>query len=136
MPYDIPFENSIAAEYAVHQTDSARAMVAHYQKEDVAFNGTLPDYEHLKHPLVEVFTLDSATCAACTYMLAAAKDAASAMSEEVEIIEYTYTTLENIARCREVGVKQLPSIYINGTLAFSSLIPSREELIQRIKEVL
>jgi len=136
MPYDIPFENSIAAEYAVHQTDSARAMVANYQKEDIAFSGTLPDYEHLRHPLVEVFTLDSTTCAACTYMLAAAKDAASAMSEEVEVIEYTYTTLENIARCREVGVKKLPSIYINGTLAFSSLIPSREELIQRIKEVL
>lgn len=136
MPYDIPFENTIAAEHAVHQTDSARAMVANYQAEDVPFTGTLPDYENLTNPLVEVFTLDSATCAACTYMLAAANDAAKAMAETVDVVEYKYTTMENIARCREVGVKQLPSIYINGKLAFSSLIPSREELIGRIKEVL
>ncbi len=136
MPYDIPFENTIAAEHAVHQTDSARSMVANYQKEDVPFTGTLPDYENLTSPLVEVFTLDSATCAACTYMLAAAHDAANAMSENVEVVEYKYTTVENIARCREIGVKQLPSIYINGKLAFSSLIPSREELISQIKEVL
>ena len=136
MPYDIPFENTIAAEHAVHQTDSARTMVANYQRSDVAFTGTLPDYEHLVHPLVEVFTLDSATCAACTYMLAAAHDAASAMTEVVDVVEYKYTTMENIARCREVGVKQLPSIYINGKIAFSSLIPSRKELISRITEVL
>ncbi len=136
MPYEIPVENSIAAEHAVHQTSSARAMIANYQKEDIAFTGTLPDYSNLDHPLVEVFTLDSATCAACTYMLAAAMDAKNAMQEVIDIVEYKYTTVENIARCREVGVKKLPSIYINGKLAFSSLIPSREELIATIKEVL
>ena len=32
----------------------------------------IADYEHLDRPLIEVFTLDSATCAACTYMMDAA----------------------------------------------------------------
>ncbi|NCB03749.1 MAG: uroporphyrinogen decarboxylase, partial [Spirochaetia bacterium] len=135
MPYDIPIENTIAVEHAVHHTNSARTMVRNYQKKDIPFSGTLPEYELLPHPLVEVFTLDSLTCAACTYMLSAAKEAAKAMKIKVDVIEYPYTTLNNIARCREMGVKQLPSIYINGKLAYSSLIPSREELIERIKEV-
>ena len=33
-------------------------------------------------------------------------------------------------------MKSLPSIYINGKLAFASLIPSKEELEQAIREVL
>lgn len=136
MPYDVPVENAIAAEHAVHETESARAMVANYQSEGIEFTGELPDYEHLQKPLVEVFTLDSATCAACTYMWAAAQDAVKSMDAEIDLIEYKYTVPQNIARCREVGVKQLPSIYINGELAFSSIIPSREELVKRIKEVL
>lgn len=136
MPYDTPIENTIAAEYATHETESARSLVANYEKEEIEFTGTLPDYENLTTPLVEVFTLDSATCAACTYMWAAAVDAVKHISEEVDLIEYKYTVPENIARCREVGVKQLPSIYINGNLAYSSIIPSRDELIKKIKEVL
>jgi uroporphyrinogen decarboxylase len=136
MPYDVPVENAIAVEHAVHETESVRAMVANYQSKDIEFTGELPDYEHLEKPLVEVFTLDSATCAACTYMWAAAQDAVKSMDTEVDLIEYKYTVPQNIARCRKIGVKQLPSIYINGKLAFSSIIPSREELVKRIKEVL
>lgn len=136
MPYDVPVENTIAAEHAVHETESARAMVANYQSAEIEFEGELPDYEHLQKPLVEVFTLDSATCAACTYMWAAAQDAVKHINATIDLIEYKYTVPQNIARCREVGVKQLPSIYINGKLAFSSIIPSREELVERISEAL
>ncbi|MDY0287906.1 MAG: uroporphyrinogen decarboxylase family protein [Sphaerochaeta sp.] len=136
MPYDIPFENAIAIEHAVHETESARSMVSNYTKEEIEFTGVLPDYENLERPLVEVFTLDSATCAACTYMLAAATDTVGVMSENIDLVEYKYTTQQNIARCRVMGVAKLPSIYINGKLQFSSIIPSREELITKIKEVL
>lgn len=136
MPFDLPIENVIAIEHAVHETASARSMVSNYTKEEVEFSGVLPDYENLTVPLVEVFTLDSATCAACTYMLAAASDAIAMMDEAVGLVEYKYTSQQNIARCRAIGVKKLPSIYINGQLEFSSIIPSREELISRIKKVL
>ncbi len=135
MPYAVPVENTIAAEHAVHTTESARKMIANYERTDIEFTGTLPDYEHLERPLVEVFTLDSATCAACTYMLAAAKDAVAAIGYPVDLIEYKYTVPENIARCRVMKVKQLPSIYIQGALAFSSIIPSRTELVDAIRRV-
>ena len=35
----------------------------------------IPDYGNLEKPLVEVFTLDSATCAACGYMMVAVNEA-------------------------------------------------------------
>ncbi len=134
MPYDIPIENTLAIEQAVHETDTVRKMVENYQSSGIEFTGTLPDYDSLERPLVEVFTLDSATCAACTYMLAAAEDVKEHAEFDIDVVEYKYTTPENIARCREMGVKQLPSIYINGQLAYSSLIPSRQELTEKIKE--
>jgi uroporphyrinogen decarboxylase len=136
MPYDIPVENVIAIEHAVHETASVRHIVRDYQSSDIQFTGKLPDYGHLEHPLVEVFTLDSATCAACTYMLAAAKDAVGGIDASIDLVEYKYTSSQNIARCRLMQVKQLPSIYVNGILAFSSIIPNRDELIERIREVL
>jgi uroporphyrinogen decarboxylase len=48
-------------------------------------------------------------------------------------VEYKYTLKENIARCKAMGVKNLPSIYINGELCFSSIIPSKEELLRAIR---
>ncbi len=136
MPYAIPVENTIGAEQAVHNTAAVRAMVANYSKEDLVFEGELPDYENLERPLVEVFTLDSTTCAACTYMMASAMDAKKYYGDKIDVVEYKYTSPENIARCGAMGVKQLPSIYINGQLKYSSIIPSRDELFGAIDEVM
>ena len=85
---------------------------------------------------MEVFTLDSATCAACTYMMGAANEAKAAFGDKIDMIEYKFTEKENIARCKKMGVKNLPSIYINGKLKFSSIVPSKEELEAAINEVL
>ncbi|WP_319562020.1 uroporphyrinogen decarboxylase family protein [Marispirochaeta sp.] len=136
MPYATPIENTIAAEQAVHNTDATRAMVANHTKKDLKFEGELPDYPNLEKPLVEVFTLDSATCAACTYMMASALDAKEHYGDKIDVVEYKYTIPENIARCGAMGVKQLPSIYINGELKYSSIIPSRDELFKEIEALL
>lgn len=135
MPYDIPLENTIGDEQAVHNTDETRKMVSGYKKEDVEFEGELPDYDNLKKPLVEVFTLDSATCAACTYMKAAAVDAVEQLDKDsIDLVEYKYTVADNIARCKAMNVTQLPSIYINGKKKFASIIPNRDELLKAIEE--
>ncbi len=136
MPYATPIENTIAVEQAVHNTEAVRAMVANYTKEDLVFEGELPDYPNLEKPLIEVFTLDSATCAACTYMWASAQDAKEHFGEKIDVVEYKYTTPENIARCGAMGVQQLPSIYINGELKYSSIIPSRDELFKEVEALL
>ncbi|MGM0432016.1 MAG: uroporphyrinogen decarboxylase family protein [Spirochaetota bacterium] len=134
MPYDIPIENTIAIEQAVHETESVREMVRNYEGSTLEFSGELPDYQNLPRPLIEVFTLDSATCAACTYMLATALDAKKQFGDDIDVVEYKYTSPENIARCNAMGVKQLPSIYINGELIYSSIIPSRDELYNEVSK--
>lgn len=138
MPYEIPIENTIGVAQAALNTDETREMVKNYiAGADFDLDAVeLPDYEHLTKPLVEVFTLDSATCAACTYMMGAANVAKAAYGDKIDMVEYKFTIKENIARCMKMGVKNLPSIYINGQLKFSSLIPSKEELEKAIEEVM
>lgn len=136
MPYDVPVENAIGITQALHETDSVREMLKNYVAEDDSIDVELPDYEHLEKPLVEVFTLDSATCAACTYMMGAANEAKAVFGDAIDMVEYKFTVKENIARCKKMGVPNLPSIYINGKLKFRSLVPSKEELDAAIREVM
>ena len=137
MPYDVPVENSIATSQAVLDTDNVRTMIENYTSATFdVYAVVLPDYSNLDKPLVEVFTLDSLTCAACTYMMGAANVAKEQFGEDIDLVEYKFTEKENIARCIKVGVKNLPSIYINGELKFSSIIPSKEELEESITKVM
>ncbi len=135
MPYDTPIENTIGVMEAIRHPDTARQMLADYSAPDT-FNipVELPDYAHLQRPLVEVFTLDSDTCAACTYMFGAASRAVREIGTPVDIVEYKFTKRENVARCMKMGVKNLPSIYINGELKYSSIIPSNDELIAELRK--
>lgn len=136
MPYDVPIENTIAAAQAALQTEEVREMVAGYQAiEDDPIEIELPDYKELKHVLLEVFTLDSATCAACTYMMNSAMLAKPKFGDAIEIVEYKYTNREDIARTKKMGVSNLPSIYINGELKWSSIIPSEKELFETIEGI-
>ncbi len=128
MPYDVPPENAIGVAQAVARTDDVRQMLRDYVAAQSDIDVQLPDYDHLPRALMEVFTLDSATCAACTYMMGAANEAKAFFGDALDMVEYKFTVKENIARCIKMGVKNLPAIYINGQLRFSSIIPSRDEL--------
>ncbi|MDR2048711.1 MAG: uroporphyrinogen decarboxylase [Treponema sp.] len=129
MPYDIPIENTIGAAQALIDEAGVREILKNYTRAAIDTSGVvIPDYAKLGKPLVEVFTLDSATCAACTYMMNAANIAKKEYGDRIDLIEYKYTVPANIARCVKMGVPNLPSLYINGKLAFRSIIPSRDEL--------
>ncbi|MDR1604655.1 MAG: uroporphyrinogen decarboxylase [Gracilibacteraceae bacterium] len=136
MPYATPIENTIAASHAVLQTAKAREMVANYEMSDLDVDVELPDYASLKKPLVEAFLLDPLACAACTYMLAVAMEAQAHFGDKVEVVEYRYNNLKDISRTKKMAVKQLPSLYINGQLKYSSLIPNLDDLIKEIEEVI
>ena len=136
MPYDVPIENTVAVAQAAKQTESVRKMVANYEAIEEDINIELPDYDNLTKPFVEVFTLDSETCAACTYMMASANVAKEEFGEKIDVVEYKYTIKENIARTKKMGVSNLPSMYINGQLKWSSIIPSKQELVDEIKKYL
>ncbi len=132
MPYHVPVENTIAVAQAVRNMEDVKEMLKNYTSTEEDIPVVLPDYSSLDKPLIEVFTLDSLTCAACTYMMDAANVAKQHFGDAIDVVEYKFTEKENIARVKKMGVKQLPSIYINGTLRYSSIIPSRKALFDDI----
>ncbi|MGI5951302.1 MAG: uroporphyrinogen decarboxylase family protein [Brooklawnia sp.] len=137
MPYATPIENTVGVAEAVLNTDQARVMVENYEASDLMDEDVdLPDYANVSKPLIEAFTLDSATCAACTYMWGAAEVAKEKYGDAIDIVEYKYTRREDIPRIKKMQVAQLPSLYINGELKWSSLIPSEDEFYAEIDKAL
>ncbi len=92
-------------------------------------------YDDLQRPIVEVFTLDSRTCAACTYTMNMVKEAYHRQSDAFDYIEYMYVDKASIARCRKMNVEHLPCIYVNGNCIWSSRIPTVDEFLSTIKKI-
>ncbi len=137
MPYDIPVENVVGVVEAVREPEKVRQMLANYETADqFDIEVELPDYDHLAKPLIEVFTIDSDTCAACTYMFGVATRAATELGTQVDVVEYKFTQRENIARAKKMGIEKLPAIYINGQLKYSSIIPSTDALLDDVRALL
>lgn len=137
MPFGIPFENTIGCMQAAQQPDATREIIKDYvAAEDEDIDVELPDYANLSKPLVEAFTLDPATCAACTYMVAASDEAKATFGDAIDYAVYRYTIKDEIPRFKKMGVPNLPSLYINGELKFKSIIPSKEELEAAIRAVM
>ncbi len=137
MPFDTPIENVVGCLQAVRNPEETKIMLENYSAPKMDLDSVvIPDYAHLDKPLIEVFTLDSATCAACTYMLGSVKDATAGFGDQVEVVEYKFTKPENVARVVKMGITNLPSVYINGALKYSSVIPDRSELVDVIKKLL
>jgi uroporphyrinogen decarboxylase len=132
MPFNTPVENVIGVAQAVQHPEAARKLVEGYVREDLNIDLVMPDYANLKRVLVEVLTIDSATCAACGYMKAAADEMLKEFGDKVEIIERKILEAENIVRLGRLGVTNLPTIVINGEVKFISVIPNREELKRAI----
>ena len=72
----------------------------------------------------------------CDYSFGVAQDAKKHFGDRIDVVEYMYNTPENISRIKKMGVKQLPSLYLNGELKYSSLIPNLDDLIRQIEEAL
>ena len=107
-------ENAIAVSHAVLHTDMAREMVANYELSDIDVDVELPDYTKLEKPLLEAFTLDSTACAACTYMWGVAQEAKKHFGYAIEVVEYRYNTIENIARIKKWTWHSFPAFISTG----------------------
>jgi uroporphyrinogen decarboxylase len=129
-------ENTIGAMEAVRDHHRISALLANYTSSLDNITVELPDYANLRKPLVEIFTIDSAACAACGYMTAMAKSVAESFQGKVDWVERKGTIPENIARVKQLGFSHLPSICINGELKYSSNIPNPSELKDELKKLL
>jgi MtaA/CmuA family methyltransferase len=96
----------------------------------------LPDYTNEPDVLVEIITLDSTSCAPCQYMLEAARQAAAALGSGVQVIERKIKTRDGIGRMVKLGVRNIPTICIDGEARFISILPDRKILTSAIEEKL
>lgn len=135
MPYDVPIENVVGVMQAVREPEKAKALLDNYQVHEFDYEIVLPDYTSLPRPLIEVFTIDSETCAACGYMYNAARRVADELGQ-IDLIEYRITQPENVARVKKLGIKNLPCIFVNGELKYSSIIPSHRDFLNTIGAVI
>ena len=95
---------------------------------------SIPDYSTEANVIVDVITLDSAGCAPCAYMLAAAKEAARIFACPVEVREHKITGRDGLGYMTKLGVTAIPSICVDGVERFASIIPEREILVASMSD--
>lgn len=133
MPYATPRENTIACAQAAKNTEQSRDLIKNYESSFDDIDVDIPDYDNLDKVLIELFLLDPDQCAACTYMQASVLDAYDDIKDIAEYRIYKYFIKEDIARTQKMGIKNLPTMCINGEQKFISIIPSKEELMDAVK---
>ncbi|PKP43465.1 MAG: uroporphyrinogen decarboxylase [Bacteroidetes bacterium HGW-Bacteroidetes-10] len=84
--------------------------------------------------VVDVVTLDSASCAPCSYMMELVSRLLPAFGDKVEIHEHKIKTYEGLAMMKALGVTKIPTICINGEPLFISQTPPLSKLTEAVKE--
>ena len=136
LPFRVPPENLTAVAEMVHdryrREVAKRTIIAGEAVSSTSAD--LPD-DYLAEPdvIVDVVTLDSASCAPCQYMMDAVRRAVEALGSPVVVKEHRITTREGIAAMSRLGVKNIPTICIDGESVFTSLIPDQPTLVARFE---
>ncbi|MCH4184681.1 MAG: uroporphyrinogen decarboxylase family protein [Eggerthellaceae bacterium] len=136
MPYNVPVENTIAVTQAVLHPNETRTMLENYTAGDSFDLDSIeiPDYANRDKVLIELFTLDPDQCAACTYMVNSVADNYDEIKEDADYVVYRYCIKEDVARTMKMGLKNLPTMVIDGEPKFISIIPSKQELLDAVAE--
>ncbi len=96
----------------------------------------LTDHWKEKQVVVDVVTLNSKSCAACQYMLQAAEVASEPYGKKVICREYNILTPEGVQMMATLGVKNLPTIVIDGKIEFISQIPPVNQIQEKIEALI
>jgi len=135
LPFATPPENIEAIAEMVHdryKREICKRTIIVKDMEHIACD--LPDdYSAERNVIVDVVTLDSASCAPCSYMVGAVNKAAQSLSKPVQVKEHRISSREGLAAMKKLGVQNIPTICINGEVAFASIIPDQKSLIERIE---
>ncbi len=86
--------------------------------------------------VIDIITLDSASCAPCQYMVEAVNKAVSAYGDQVVVSEHKIKEVDGIRMAMALGVQNLPTTCINGKVAFISQIPPRTAIVSMVDKAL
>jgi uroporphyrinogen decarboxylase len=135
LPYAVKPENlDVVTAIALDPYQKNIAMALPDVIDDDPFDDIVPPvYAEEKSVIVDVVTLDSAGCAPCTYMVRAAEEAARKSGVDVQVREHKITGRDGIGYMKKLGVTAIPSICVEGSERFASILPERgilESVIQ------
>ncbi len=135
LPYAVPVKNLQAVSDIVHDEYAREAAKSLKAKDADSFDDIeMPDYHGARAVVVDVITLDSTSCAPCQYMMAAVEKDADAAMFKVWINEHKIKVREGIGMMVKLGVRNLPTICINGEPTFASIIPDQTTLVKAIEK--
>ncbi len=135
LPYAVPVKNLQAVAEMVHDEYAREAAKSLKAKEADGFEDIqLPNYNMANTVLIDVITLDSTSCAPCQYMMEAVEKAAEVANPICYINEHKIKVRQGIGMMVKLGVKNLPTICINGDVKFASIIPDQNTLVAAIEE--
>lgn len=134
MPYATPPANVQAIAEIIHDPyarEVARELAKTQAQETCPID--MSDYGSTQKVVVDIITLDSEACAPCQYMVESVKQVVPEFAGIVEWREHKIKYRESIAFMTSLMVRNVPTICIDGQIAFVSRIPRREELIAAIQ---
>ncbi len=136
LPYDTPPANVAAAGLMAvdeYEREVARQVTTKADADDFG-DIELPDYTDETDVILDVITLDSATCAPCQYMVDAASRAAAEIGEGVQVREHKITQREGLGMFCRLDAGHVPTICIDGRPTFVSIIPDQPRLVEAIRQ--
>ncbi|WP_163712445.1 uroporphyrinogen decarboxylase family protein [Mangrovibacterium lignilyticum] len=135
LPMDTPVENLQAVTelvYSEYAQQATREMEHVASLEPMSLDGHFADDKIV----VDIITLDSASCAPCQYMVEAVKQAAADFDGAVEVIEHKIKNVDGIRMMMALGVQNVPTTCVNGKVAFISQIPPKSAIIEAFEKEL
>ncbi len=135
LPYATPEANLRAvASMALdpYQRDVARVS-AKASAVDSFEDIVLPDYAAEEAVVIDCITLDSSACAPCQYMVDAAVRAAERAEAPVHVHEHKIKNRNGVGMMCRLGVKNIPTICIDGEAKFVSIMPDIDTLVAAIE---
>lgn len=134
LPMNTPPENIRAVTNLVHDTYQQEIVRTLDKKEGSLEIFNMKDYGQGEKVIVDIITLDSESCAPCQYMVEAVKKVAPQFEGVVEWREHAIKKMEAVTFMSSLMVKNIPTICIDGKIAFVSKIPPKAELIAAIQK--
>ena len=134
LPMNTPPENIKAVSELVHDTYKQDVVRTLDKKESTLEIFNMKDYGQADKVIVDIITLDSESCAPCQYMVEAVKKVAPQFEGVVEWREHAIKKMDAVTFMSSLMVKNIPTICIDGKIAFVSQIPPKSDLIAAIQK--
>ncbi|MCY1721760.1 thioredoxin family protein [Prolixibacteraceae bacterium Z1-6] len=134
LPMDTPPANIKAVSDLVHDPYKQDVVRALEKKESTLEIFNMKDYGQADKVIVDIITLDSESCAPCQYMVEAVKKVAPQFEGVVEWREHAIKKMDAVTFMSSLMVKNIPTICIDGKIAFVSQIPPKSELVAAIQK--